>query len=346
MALSDFIKKIEDSPRSTKVAVLAIGVAVVASGAAVFFATNQADSSPEPASVAKAVTADQSPETQSAPAPTFTPIPTPSPVPTNTPVPSPTPEPVVKEPTPVPTATQMPTAIPTPEVNDYYVVLHQGRILNDGVGIIEYYAKYPFRKAWGTSDPFYNEAFFLDYLRKEGVITSGQKNAYFNGEHIQVSLLPISKAYYRLLKNDNYNAQKLRLRSPHYLLHYGEEFYLNSQESVSGGNISLEVDGGHVTISDGKISISAVDDDGNTTTINVEGVGAKELLDYWLSQNKITVQQVNQYGQTGEVQISLKDGVDLFNFAQSSGAGASFGLDKETQDKIVNEVLPLFKFGD
>ena len=181
---------------------------------------------------------------------------------------------------------------------------------------------------------------------KEGVITSGQKNAYFNGEHIQVSLLPISKAYYRLLKNDNYNAQKLRLRSPSYLLHYGEEFYLNSQESVSGGNISLEVDGGHVTISDGKISVSTVDESGNTTTVNVEGVGAKELLDYWLSQNRITVQQVNQYGQTGQVQISLKDGVDLFNFAQSSGAGASFGIDKETQDKIVNEVLPLFKFGD
>ena len=99
-------------------------------------------------------------------------------------------------------------------------------------------------------------------------------------------------------------------------------------------------------ISDGKISVSAVDGDGNATTVQVEGIGAKELLEYWLSQNRVTVQQVNQYGQTGQVQISLKDGVDLFNFAQSSGAGASFGIDKETQDKIVNEVLPLFKFGD
>ena len=75
-------------------------------------------------------------------------------------------------------------------------------------------------------------------------------------------------------------------------------------------------------------------------------MGAKELLDYWLSQNKITVEQKNQYGQTGQVQISLKDGVDLFDFGSSLDSGSSFGLDKETQDKIVNEVLPLFKFGD
>ena len=99
-------------------------------------------------------------------------------------------------------------------------------------------------------------------------------------------------------------------------------------------------------ISDGKISVSGVDNQGNTTTVQVEGVGAKELLDYWLSQNKITVQQRNQYGQTGQIQLSLKDGLDLFNFAQSSDAGANFGIDKETQDKIVNELLPLFKFGD
>ena len=99
-------------------------------------------------------------------------------------------------------------------------------------------------------------------------------------------------------------------------------------------------------ISDGKISVSGVDNQGNTTTVQVEGIGAKELLDYWLDQNKITVQQVNQYGQTGEIQFSLKDGVDLFDFGSALDSGSSFGLDKETQDKIVNEILPLFKFGD
>ena len=99
-------------------------------------------------------------------------------------------------------------------------------------------------------------------------------------------------------------------------------------------------------ISDGKISVSTVDDDGNTTTVNVEGVGAKELLDYWLSQNKITATQVNQYGQTGEIQFSLKDGVDLFDFGSSLDGGSSFGLDKESRDIIANEILPLFKIGD
>ena len=118
-----------------------------------------------------------------------------------------------------------------------------------------------------------------------------------------------------------------------YLTHYADKSVLDSDQNASTGQISLEVDGGHVTISDGKITVSTVDDDGNATTVNVEGVGAKELLDYWLSQSKITVEQKNQYGQTGQVQISLKDGVDLFNFAQSSGAGASFGIDKETQTR-------------
>ena len=342
MALSDLIRKIEDSPRSVKVAVFTSGVALAASAVAVFAVMNQNQYGPEPAEpVAKVVSV--APTAQAAPAPTFTPVPTPSPAPTSTPVPSPTPEPA-EEPTPIPTATPvLPT--PTPEVNDYYVVLYQGSNPNNDRGRIEYYAKYPFNpNVQGRSGPFYNEAFFLEYLRKEGVITSGQKNAYFDGEHIQIPLLPISKAAYKLFKNDNYNANKLRLRSPNYLLHYGEEFYLDSGEDVSGGQFSLGDGGGYVTISDGKISVSAVDDDGNTTTVNVEGVGAKELLDYWLSQNRITVDQVNEYGRTRHIQISFQDAADLFDFDYSSG-WASMGIDEEAQRIIVDEVLPLFKIG-
>ena len=120
--------------------------------------------------------------------------------------------------------------------------------------------------------------------------------------------------------------------------------YSESVSNVEG--VLAGSDGGHITISDGKISVATVDGDGNTTTVQFEGVGAKELLEYWLSQNKITVQQRNAYGQTGELQISLKDGVDLFDFGSALDSGSSFGLDKETQDKIVNEILPLFKFGD
>ena len=158
---------------------------------------------------------------------------------------------------------------------------------------------------------------------------------------IKIPLVSISNATYKLYQTQSHNAGIVKEKYERYLLHYADKS-LDYSESVSNVEAVLAgSDVGSITISDGKISVATVDDDGNTTTVQVEGIGAKELLEYWLSQSKITVQQVNQYGQTGQVQISLKDGVDLFNFAQSSGAGASFGIDKETQDKIVNEVLPL-----
>ena len=128
----------------------------------------------------------------------------------------------------------------------------------------------------------------------------------------------------------------------YHLTHYADRSSLDS--NVSDGKISLEGNGGYVTISDGKISVSAVDGDGNTTTVNVEGVGAKELLDYWLSQNRITIDQVNEYGQTRHIQLSFQDAADLFDFDYSSG-WASIGIDEEAQRIIVDEVLPLFKIG-
>ena len=345
MALSDLIRKIEDSPRSVKVAVVASGVAVAACAVAVLAVVNRNQYRPEPAEpVAKVVSV--APTAQAASVPTFTPVPTPSPVPTSTPVPSPTPEPVVEEPTPVPTATPvLPT--PTPEVNDYYVVLHQGYIKDDGGGLIEYYASYPFAKDLkGTSYSFSNEAFYLEYLRKEGIITSGQKNAYFNGEPIQISLLSISDATYKLFKTDRHNADRLNIAALDYLFHYADKSSLDSNETFSGSNISLEGDAGYVTISDGKISVSAIDESGNTTTVNVEGVGPKELLDYWLSQNKITVDQVNEYGQTRQIQLSFQDAADLFDFDYSSDDGGSSWISEEAQEIIANEILPLFKIGD
>ena len=211
------------------------------------------------------------------------------------------------------------------------------------IGGIEYFASYPFNKsASGGVSPFYEEASYLDYLREEGVITPEQKDAYFRGEPIKIPIVPISTATYKLFENDPYNASKLRLRSPKYLLHYADRSSLDSDEGVLEGKISLEGGEGYVTISDGKISVSAVDDDGNTTTVNVEGVSAKELLDYWLSQNKITIEQKNQYGETGEIQFSLEDGADLLDFDYSSDSGASIGMSKEVQDVIINEILPLF----
>ena len=52
----------------------------------------------------------------------------------------------------------------------------------------------------GIPDGFYEEGFYLEYLRKEGVITSEQKDAYFNGEPIKISLVPISTATHKLFE--------------------------------------------------------------------------------------------------------------------------------------------------
>ena len=178
-------------------------------------------------------------------------------------------------------------------------------------------------------------------------MTSKQKDAYFKGERIPVSLLDISNAVYKMIQNEGFlkfvEYFSLTPKSAEYrLTHYADKSSSGSGESVLGGKISLEGSEGYVTISDGKISVSAVDDDGSTTTVNVEGVGAKELLDYWLSENKITIEQKNQYGQTGKIQFSLKDGVDLFDFGGSSDGGGSVEIDKDMRDRIVNEILPLF----
>ena len=332
MALSDLIRKIEDSPRSTKAAVVFAGIAVATTGLAIFAVLNQSDSNSEPASPVVRVAA--APTATSVPAPT----PRPTPVPTSTPAPTATLQPTA---TPLPTETPLPTATPTPDVDDYFVILHKGDILSDDIGVIQYYASYPFHvNTNGGSDSFDNEGFFLDYLVKERVITSEQKNAYFNGEPIQkIPLVYISTAYYKLTENDPYRANKLNIRAQQYLLHYADK---SAVDSGGGGGSSLEGDGGYVSISDGMVSVSAVDADGNTTTVDLEGVGAQELLDYWLSENKITIEQRNQYGETGQLEFSLKDGVDLFDFDYSSDVEFYTGMDREAQDVIINEILPLF----
>ena len=327
MALSDLIRKVEDSPRSTKVAVVASGIAVVAVGVAVFAVMNQSDPNPEPAS--PVVRVESAPTVTSVPSPT----PRPTPLPTSTPAPTATPQPTA---TPLPTETPLPTATATPDVSDYFVILHQGTIA--------FYAEYPFRrtKAEGSILGFYNESFYLDYLVKERVITYEQKVAYFDGEPIQkIPLVAISTATWKLSENDPHNFGKLSISDPEYVLHYADKSAVGSS-SGGGGGISLEGDGGYVSISDGRISVSAVDADGNATTVNLEGVGAQELLDYWLSENKITIEQRNQYGETGQLEFSLKDGVDLFDFDYSSDVEFYTGMDREAQDVIINEILPLF----
>ena len=340
MALSDLIRKVEDSSRSTKVAVVASGIAVVAVGVAVFTVLNQSDSNSEPASpvvrVAAAPTA-----TFSAPSPT--PRPTPAPTSTSAPTSAPTSTP---QPTPLPTETPLPTATATPDVSDYFVILYQGDISGDDIGFVAFYADYPFEKykLEGANLAFYNEGFYLDYLVKEKVITSKQRDDYFNGEPIQkIPLVPISTATWKLSKKDPYNFSELRIRAPELLTHYADKskFSLDSDEGVVD-EVSLEDGGGYVTINDGDVSVSAVGADGNTTTVSVRGVGVEDLLEYWLSENKITIEQRNQYGETGQLEFSLKDGIDLFDFDYSSDVEFYTDMDKEAQDMIINEILPLF----
>ncbi len=336
MALSDIVRKIEESPGSTKVAVVFVGIAVATTGLAIFAFMSRPDSNSEPASpVVKVANA----------APTATSVPSPTPVPTNTPAPTATPQPTA---TPLPTETPLPTATATPDASDYFVILHHDSTLNNDIGEIAYYASYPFNKnvRGGILDYFYKESFYLEYLRKEGVITSEQKNAYFNGEPLKIPLVSIATATNELFEKNPHDASKLRLLAPEYLLHHADKSSSDSNEDNSSGvldgQISLETDEGYVTISDGKVSVSAVDEYGNTTTVDVEGVGVEALLDYWLSENKITIEQRDEYGRAGQVEFSLKDGVDLFDFDYSSDVEFYTGMDREAQDVIINEILPLF----
>ena len=233
MALSDIIKKIEDSPRSTKVAVGAVGIAVAACAIAVFTLINRPDYTPQPTPAAKVAVETRS-DTRTAPPPavpqpTFPPVPTntPSPVPTNTPIPSPTPK-TSKTVAAVPTVIPTPRATATPEANDDYVVIHS-LDPDDDIGWIDYYDK----EYAGTRAFFKEEDFFLNYLVQEGVITPEQRKAYFNGEEVVIPLISIATAYYKLHQTDNYKAQKLGMRVPEKLLHHADKSSLASNRSVA-----------------------------------------------------------------------------------------------------------------
>ena len=210
MALSDVIKKIEDSPRSTKVAAGVAGAAVAGAVAVFVVMNNQPGYRPAPEPAAKAAVTS----TQTVPSPAAL-RPSPAPVPTKTPLPDPTktpvPSPTVEKPTPQPTKIPTPIATPTPDASDYYVLLGKGRVIDDDRGVIEFYASYPFGNYKGAGISFGNDAFYLEYLRKEGVITSEQKNAYFNGQAIEVPLVPISNATYKLFQTQGRNARMLGL---------------------------------------------------------------------------------------------------------------------------------------
>ena len=102
---------------------------------------------------------------------------------------------------------------------------------------------------------------------------------------------------------------------------------------------------GYIVIREGSLETVVTDDDGNTTRVRIDTVDAQEFLDYLLSRGKITVEQHDAYGDSRELELSLKDAPDLFDFAASDD-GPFVGIDKNDVDYIRRELLPLFSFGD
>ena len=200
MALSDFIRKIEQSPRSTKITGGIAVAATVAAGAFAWIAlTNNA-----PGEQAQ-VRAQPTPTVQRV-VPTARPAPTPIPA-TPTPIPAPT-----STPTPVtvaesvaatPTARPAPTA--TPRSNDYHVILEprfEGSEIN---GAIRYFASLGGRYSDGASVAgFRNSNILLDHFLKEGVITSEQKADFFDLGRIKIPIREYATAMYTLSQDIGY----------------------------------------------------------------------------------------------------------------------------------------------
>ena len=127
------------------------------------------------------------------------------------------------------------------------------------------------------------------------------------------------------------------------ILYFASKPSLDSGTPVSLGENVLVPSGdeGYVIINGNNVQTVIVDDQGNTTSVDVKIAGIEEVLDYWLSQNKITLEQRNQYGQTGQLELSFKDGADLFDFAYSDGAFHA-GIDEQGVSIIRDKLLPLF----
>ena len=314
------------------------------------------------------VTATPAPQPTATPMPTAAPSATPKPAPTPTPVPiSKETEKTVEKPTPIPVrVSTIPVATPTPPVNDYYVIINQGR-RSDGHGIAVVYDKARHIESGnGDENHFGNEDFFINYLLSQGVITPAQRSAYYTpvtperendfvnlkmakffdekyAGNIKVPLQPFADAVSKL--SIAQQEETIGKRVVSYLIrHYVDENSLRSDAPISSGDNTISVpseDEGYVIINGNNVQTVMVDSQGNTTSVDVKIAGIEEVLDYWLSQNKITVEQHNQYGQTGKLELSFKDGADLFDFAYSDGAFHA-GIDEEGASIIRDKLLPLF----
>ena len=311
----------------------------------------------------------------------------PTPMPTNTPMPSPTPETTkpVAAPTPAPvgaTSTpgtapftrRLPTATPAPTytIEDYYVIINQGTVSDDGSGRAAIYeSPEHIESGNGLEINFSNEDLFIDYLLSEAVITLEERNAYYapvpdrkRKAHYDSDMTEFFDEKYR----GNIKAPIRELANAVYKQTYDDGvLYLNGKKIMGGSNVlgiikyadksavqadiaagnssggnALPDETGYVVIRDGSIAVSGTSEDGVTTSVSIDTVDTGELLDYLLSQNKITVAQRDEYGRTGELELSLADTPDFFDWAISSDEGVQVGINEEGIDYIRNNILPLF----
>ena len=311
-----------------------------------------------------------------APQPTATPIPTPAPTATPKPLaPTATSAPAraeTRKAAAKPTSTPKPSATPTLTIDDFYVIINQGPSSSDGFGEASlYHNAHSIESGDGSEISFDNEDFVINYLLSQEVITPAQKNAYYtpvspertddfiNGRmakffdeefpgNIKVPLQPFADAIYKLHRAQREGGSLSEMRtfgevSFRHILHFASKPSLDSGTPISLGENVLVPSGdeGYVIINGNSVQTVMVDDEGNTTSVDVKVAGIEEVLDYWLSQNKITVEQRNQYGRTGQLELSFKDGANLFDFAYSDGAFHA-GIDAEGVSIIRDKLLPLF----
>ena len=315
--------------------------------------------------VVKVVTATPAPQPTPTPMPTATP--TPRATATSAPARAETRNAAAK-----PTSTPKPSATPTLTVDDFYVIINQGHSSSDGFGAASlYYNAQNIESGDGAEMNFFNEDFVINYLLSQEIITPAQKNAYytpvspertddfinsrmakvFDEEYpgnIKVPLQPFADAMYKLRTAQREGGSLSEMEtfseaSFKEIIHFASKHSLDSGTPVSLGDNVLVPSGdeGYVIINGNTVQTLMVDDQGNTTSVDVKVAGIEDVLDYWLSQNKITVEQRNQYGQTGQLELSFKDGADLFDFAYSDGAFHA-GIDEEGASIIRDKLLPLF----
>ena len=338
MALSDFIRKIEQSPRSTKVAAGVAGVFLASSALLLYIVFSQPETEappPEAVAITRALPAQPTP-TATVPPPT----------------PAPTPTPKINTPTPNPTSTPMPTATPGPSIGDYYVLIKRGDPY-DTIGAVEFCANYPSRPnsfiSCGLYAGFDDEDFFLDYLLSEGTITPDQHKAYYLGVNIEVYLDDLAPAIHKLVKTRGYQWIYDRLGfnvfaiDERFLAYYDEHQPLGGRPLAASASSDQE---GYVVITDGSMETVITNDDGGTSRVKIETVDTEDLLEYLLRQGKITVEQKNSYGDTQTLEISLESAADaltFFDWEYSSKDGVSIeGVAEEDIDYIRRELLPLF----